>query len=215
MKKLMLGFVFIFLDFNLNLNEVSINLLPSFVGYILLYMGLGEMMKEVPRYGKIRIFCSVMVAVDFITWICNLLGLATMLEDVLVSVAGAEALYLLITLAMTVVSYYISYQIVMGIADIEKKNEYSLGAGRLEKVWLIMVVSHLIASASSVFGIWGGDVMLVVMLPFLLVMLVTVICFLVYFNRTKNEYYKMKDTKAREETLSEYLISQTENEDPV
>ena len=51
MTKIFVGFLFVFLNFNFTLNDTYvINLLPDFVGFILLYMGTRELLEESPRY---------------------------------------------------------------------------------------------------------------------------------------------------------------------
>ena len=49
MTKIFVGFLFVFLNFNFTLNDTYvINLLPDFVGFILLYMGTRELLEESP-----------------------------------------------------------------------------------------------------------------------------------------------------------------------
>ena len=43
MKKLFWGFFFIFINFNIAINSHVLNLIPSFVGYLLLYQAAGEL----------------------------------------------------------------------------------------------------------------------------------------------------------------------------
>ena len=40
MSKIFAGFLFVFLNFNLTLNQTyTVNLLPDFIGFLLLYLG--------------------------------------------------------------------------------------------------------------------------------------------------------------------------------
>jgi len=43
MSRIFTGFLFIFLDFNLNLGNSQIGLIPDFIGYIIMLGGLAEM----------------------------------------------------------------------------------------------------------------------------------------------------------------------------
>ena len=43
MSKLFWGFFFIFINFNLNVNQYSLNILPPFVGYFLLWQGMRQL----------------------------------------------------------------------------------------------------------------------------------------------------------------------------
>lgn len=50
MTKIFIGFLFAFLDFNLLLNGHVLNLLPDFVGTILMLLGTQELSAESERY---------------------------------------------------------------------------------------------------------------------------------------------------------------------
>ena len=45
MSKIFAGFLFVFLNFNLTLNQTyTVNLLPDFIGFLLLYLGTRELL---------------------------------------------------------------------------------------------------------------------------------------------------------------------------
>lgn len=205
MSKLMLAFVFIFLNFNLDINQVTLNLLPAFVGYIFMYQGIKELIYEIPRYAKIQAFVIVMGICTAVDWVMNLLGVSVGI--------GFAVLASAYSLILTFVSFYISYQIVKGISDVERANSYPLGGEKLEKTWLVLVVCNGAGSVLTLVGVLGVPAMAFLGLICVLVALVAVICFLVFFNKTKNEYYKMKTARAQEETMVEYLASQAGNEE--
>ena len=50
MSRLFWGFFLIFVNFNLNVNAHTLNLLPPFVGYILLLQGMRELEPESERF---------------------------------------------------------------------------------------------------------------------------------------------------------------------
>lgn len=68
MKKVFWGFFFIYLNFNLTLNGFTLNLLPDFVGYLLLYQAAGTLAGESGRFPKLRPFS---VAMAVYTGICG------------------------------------------------------------------------------------------------------------------------------------------------
>ena len=110
MSKIMLAFLFIFLNFILNLNEHTLNLLPAFVGYIFMYQGIKELIYEIPRYAKIQKFVVVMGACAAVEWVMNLLGVS--------SGIGFAVFASAYSLVLTFISFYISYHIVKGISDV-------------------------------------------------------------------------------------------------
>ena len=72
MKSLFIGLIFIFIDFNLTLNETMvINLIPDFVGFILMYQGLTQLTNESERFFKNETVCY---------WYGNLFGILFILD---------------------------------------------------------------------------------------------------------------------------------------
>ncbi len=54
MKGIFWGFFLIFINFYVTINGHTLNLLPTFAGYILLYRAAGELLGESGRFGKLR-----------------------------------------------------------------------------------------------------------------------------------------------------------------
>lgn len=62
--KILWGFLFIFLDFRINpaSNNMAIDMiLPDFVGYILIFIGLGSLSSLHQRFGRAKIFAAIMI----------------------------------------------------------------------------------------------------------------------------------------------------------
>jgi hypothetical protein len=53
MKNLFIGFIFVFLDFNLNISNSKIGLIPDFIGYLIIINGLMDMSEESTRFIKV------------------------------------------------------------------------------------------------------------------------------------------------------------------
>ncbi len=73
MKGIFWGFFLIFINFYVTINGHTLNLLPTFAGYILLYRAAGELLGESGRFGKLRPFA---VAVAIYTGILAALAVA-------------------------------------------------------------------------------------------------------------------------------------------
>lgn len=52
MKKLFIGLFFVLLSISINIGEISIDLIPDFIGYLLLISGLREFTAESGYFGK-------------------------------------------------------------------------------------------------------------------------------------------------------------------
>ena len=170
MRNIFIGFLFVFLDFNLTLGTSQIGLIPDFVGYILVFHGLAEHESMSPRFVKSRPVALGMAVFAGLLYIMELFGIVT--NDILSFVLG---------LTSTLISLYISYNIVMGIKEFEASSGRFLNAQGLYSSWTLLAILSLI-------------VYLLFIIPILNVLcivagLITGIVFLVSFNKTKNLYY--------------------------
>jgi len=169
MKSLFIGLIFIFIDFNLTLNETMvINLIPDFVGFILMYQGLTQLTNESERFFKMKPYAIGMAIYSGFLFILNFLGFPSYVSMVLGIVSMAVTLYIL-------------YNIVMGIRDIEIIRNFFLNSAQLMSYWQL----------SAIFS--GITYFLMLFLPALsifsaLIELVVMILFLVAFNKSKNLY---------------------------
>lgn len=176
MKKIFIGLLLVFLDFNLTLNNSVIGLIPDFIGYIVMVKGLEEMADESPLFPKVRpytvgmaVYTGVLYALDLF----GIIGLASVLSFLLGVVALA-------------VSLYISYNIVMGVREMEERYETNLNGEQLKSRWTIVAVF-------SIASIVAQLVPTTLAIILLICVFIVYILFLVAFNRSKNLYEAMKN----------------------
>ena len=181
MKKLFWGFFFIYIDFHLDINAIRIDLIPTFVGYLLLLGGISELMEESPHFEKVRTPSIVMAVYTGILYVLDLFGLGLSMPY-LISI--------LLSIISCVLSYYISYHVVEGVIEIETRSSYPLDAARLKTAWIVLVVTHAISCAAAY-----ADLGVIALLG-MIVFFVCMICFLCFFGHTKNLYYRMKEAQA-------------------
>ncbi|MDD3141819.1 MAG: hypothetical protein PHX08_23030 [Lachnospiraceae bacterium] len=105
MKNIFIGFILIFIDFNLNLGNSNIGLIPDFVGYIVMINGLDEMAEKSPMFMQAKAYATGMAVFTAILYLFDVVGFSVLL--------GTLSYVLAIT--STIVSLYISYKIVMGV----------------------------------------------------------------------------------------------------
>lgn len=127
MKKFAIGFLLILLDFNLNFNRFSLNVLPDFVGYYLLLKGMEEMKQENPRFESPRIFAIGMVIYTAILWVGSLLG-----------ISGGSLVTLLSLIALAA-HFYIAWVLVLAVREVEQWREADLYGAVLYKRWKILL----------------------------------------------------------------------------
>lgn len=167
-----IGLVFVILNFNLNFNEVTIGLIPNFVGYILIIKGIKEV-QNFEEYFKKAIPVSVIMAVySFVVWVMNILAVET-----------SEVVMLMVGIFTSILALYVKWVIIKGIALIEDKEKYDLYSDKLKVLWFIMVVIDLFFYLS----------MYAIILEFIyiIVSFVVTLLFLFSFNKTRKQYNKI------------------------
>lgn len=175
MKNILIGFILIFLDFSLNLGNSKIGLLPDFVGYIVMINGLVEMAEESTLFTRIKPYVTAMAVYTAFLYLLDLGGISVTLG----------ILSYVLAFTTTAVSLYISYNIVMGIIDMEEKNNANLDGNSLKSAWKLLAVFNILAFVSLLIPL--------VALICIIVSFIVAIYFLVAFNNSKNLYYDIVD----------------------
>lgn len=167
MKNIFIGFIFCFINININLDGCIIGLVPSFIGYIFIVNGLNELAGESERFIRMRPF-SIFLAVYFgITYVLDILGLSTYLSFILSLVSAAF-------------SIVVTYNIIAGIRDIESSHGVSLESDSLMKTWTVAMVFYAASYVSIIVPI--------ITVFCIIASFVATIVFLVRFNRTRKLY---------------------------
>lgn len=174
MNRIFIGFLLIFLDFSITLGSSKIGLLPDFAGYIVMLGGLREMSGESPLFEKARPFAAVMAVYTGVLYFLDLAGVS----------ASLGALSYILGILSVILSLTISYNIVMGVREMEESYSAPLNGDSLKSTWTVLAVFNILAFIS-------------ILLPMLAIVCVIVsfivgICFLVAFSRSKNMYYDLR-----------------------
>lgn len=137
MKKLFWGFFLIFLDFNLNFNQYSLNILPDFAGYILLFQGMRELGEESRWFQSIRPFAAGMAVYMAILWLGDLLGVGSGSEyqQILTDILGLLA---------AIVALYVSWGLTQGVLEMESRRGADLNGQRIDKMWKALAAVQIV-----------------------------------------------------------------------
>ena len=122
MKNIFWGFFFLFLNFNLTVNQHTLNVLPDFVGCWLLYRGVEELECESKRFSALRPFSVGLGIYTALIWIGDLLGV----------VASA-------------VELYIAWGVIQGLRETEAYRQADLNANGMYRAWRVMLVTQIAA----------------------------------------------------------------------
>lgn len=146
MGRILIGLLFVVLNFNVSLNYHTLNLIPNFVGYILIVLGCGELSGESGYFSRARVPAAVLAVLEGFNFLMNLFGLGIMSITVNI-IRAAYNLSGLISIAGTAGFLLTTYLIVYGISDIEQnRNEY-LASDSLKTYWLLSAAAHTVAYA--------------------------------------------------------------------
>ena len=170
MQNLFWGAVFLLLNVNIVAGESLINILPCFVGYILIYRGLNVLAGKTLHFEKIKPFCAVMTVYELLLWIIDICALRYAVAAILAQVVSSAA------------SIFVFYHISEGIGDIQRKSSIDLGYEKLCKYWKYFVI---LCSVSYIFSFVFVKISMILMIA----SIVFGWFFLSAFYKTKNNYY--------------------------
>lgn len=178
MKKIFIGFLFIFLNFSVTINGTSISILPDFIGYIFLYLGIKELLSYSPHFVKAKVWALILAVYYTAVYSLNLFG-----------VINSNGFLAYILFALNIVGLigeiYMAYHIIQGVDDLESSCENTdFNYLSLYKYWKLMIVFEVLS-------------VLCVMIPIinfvlLIVSIIISIIFLVQLYRSQKLYEQYK-----------------------
>lgn len=174
MKELFLGMLFVFLDVNVGIQDHILDVLPDFVGYLIMQRGLFNLSDESRYFEKARPVAMGMTVYSVVLYVMDIM--ATTIHDRFVSFC--------LGLAAMVCSLLIGFWIVSGVRDMERSRNWNLEGEKLHSLWLYAAVIQCIAYLCGWIPLVGqvGAVGAVVMY----------VCFLVAFYRSESLYEAKK-----------------------
>ena len=179
MDKLFWGFFFLFLNFSLNMDGASLQLLPDWLGFILLYLACGELLQESEMFRKPQPFCIGLAIYTGILWLLDLMGIG----------ANLGIVSWILSLAATCLNLYVSMLIIDALSNVEMRRNYDLCVAHLRKVWKVLAVATVAANVLLI-----GPVIALVCV---LVAAVTGIIFLVAVHGTRKAWRNMLDEQSK------------------
>lgn len=178
MKKIFWGFFFVCLNFNLNLNDHSLNLLPNFVGWWLIWQGAAELGEESAFFEKSRPFTLALAVYEGILWLGSLLA-----------VLRSSALTTLLGTLGAVVMLYVLWLLVRAVEEMEARRSADLGAALLHRRWKQMLVLQLTVRLLGILANLSNlSVLVVLTIVLTLAHLVVMVAFLLDWHRTAKAY---------------------------
>lgn len=176
MNNLFIGMLLLFLNFNINIGNISIGLLPDFLGYIYILKGVKELSNESRFFSKVNPFARNMTYFTLVLYIFNLIGLKI------------GYVMFILGLISSLLGLYVAYLCVKGIRDMEELNGWELKGETLYKTWQVLAVLSILSSTIAFIAGIGAIFMLIGNI-------ILIIVYLVSFNQTKKLYLDITNNR--------------------
>lgn len=175
MDLLFRGMLFVLLDFNLDLGEHTIGLIPDWLGYWWVAKGFLELAEEWDGFRKGRSVALALAVYTGVLYGMDLLALSVQIE------ALVWVLYIIATAAGLVTTWIIA----KGVCRMEENHGWDLQGRKLNDLWLYMAVLDIVAVLFSwvpVVGVVG-----------IVASMIIAICYLVALNGCRKRYWEYGD----------------------
>ena len=166
--------IFIFIGYILiffHIRIMGIDILPNFVGYFLIYLGLRELTGRSPRFETAKTLSLILLAATVVINVFSIAGYS--FNTAVLTVAN---------LALVVVSLWLMYLINKGLGDIETGENVALNSQKLLKIWKFQVAATVLA---TVFSIFPTQITAIIALVFAVAAVVVNILFLINLYKAK------------------------------
>ena len=140
MKLIFWGFLLDFLDFNLTLNGFSIDILPDFVGWLLVLFGARRMREENERFARMQPAAGVLFAVYLLSFLLQPFGSIDLGGSL-----PAAALVLAVNLVFVALYAYVLWQLVRAMQEMEERYGRAFGAHGIRTAVIVILVGMLLA----------------------------------------------------------------------
>ncbi len=173
MRKIFIGLLFIFFNFNITLDLMILPLLPDFVGYLLISAGAKQMIDKSVKFDNVSAFTRLLAIIFFVFFLMDIFTIST-------SMSHMTLFNWLLGFVITAIELYLLYLLTKAILDIKTHLMVPSDAQRLFNIFKYHAISALIA---SVFIVIAPVLSILAIISTVLF----AILYLVIFNRIKKD----------------------------
>ncbi|MFR9255573.1 MAG: hypothetical protein ACLVJ6_08770 [Merdibacter sp.] len=134
-----LGFIFI----NLNINDIQI--VPSFVGYLLIALGSSQLKRESVYFRRILPAAIVMTVINVWSYLMSLMT-ASEWSGVVSDLYQTIFWVILLLILSAILQLFITYCLAKGVLEMEKTHRCDLGGHRLLQLWQAVAVLVILST---------------------------------------------------------------------
>lgn len=141
MKLFLIGFLFIFFDYDVIFEGGHIiNFIPDFVGYLPIIIGCIKLHPESNRFFRVRILAAILAV-----WSVTAFTLGA------VAVQLPTVVETTISVAATLLSLYMTYEFCEGVRVMERARKRPIGASSLSSAWIVLCMANLLFYLTAFF----------------------------------------------------------------
>ncbi len=141
-KRIGWAYIFIYLQINLG----SLDILPSWIGYILILNALWYVADYEPSAMLLKNLCHILIVWNFLAWIAKLLGITAYTFGLQFS-----SLINIISIVISIISLYFHFQLITNLADVADKIDMHERKDILLKLRTINTILQTVFSAFILF----------------------------------------------------------------
>lgn len=145
MIKLAIGMLFILMNFSLDIGDLSINILPEFVGYLLLLSAVDKLKTKSSYFDKMSGLLFFMAMYKIADYIVSMLN---------VNAGTIATVFFYGGIVTTILGLIIQYRVFCGIDEMTYDDDVRVKTGRLFVLFKIEVVLTVLAYLNNVTGIY-------------------------------------------------------------
>jgi len=176
MKLIFIGYILVFFHFKIN----GIDLLPDFIGYILIANGLGQLAGESEYFEKAKSWAVVMTIVTVFSALTGLFGISS------------YAIMRLMNLIFGCMGLYLMYLIGHGVRDMEQKKAADFGGTKFLALWKVQAGFTITCYVLTLIPM---EILAILASITMILALISNIVFLVYLYQTKKLVEQLEETQ--------------------
>lgn len=173
MNYIFFGLLLTFLNFNITIGENVVGILPDFIGFIMITLGLKELSEESGFFTKTIPFAIGMAGYSALLYVLDLFVISGNLSWITA----------LLGIAATLVGLYISYSIIQGIFDMERKYNTDLRGDTLFRIWKPLAILKILSYVTLFVPMFT--------VIFIVATFILTVLFLADFYTAKNNYMRL------------------------
>ena len=135
---ILIGLLLITFNYGIQIGPTEIGIIPDFLGYWLMFNGVASLEEKSPLFASARFSVFVTMIASVVVYVIRALGLHTVLGIVM----------WLVDFAMAALSIWVTHNIVISMADVEKRYKVSLVADIMNQAWGIRAAFVVMANVA-------------------------------------------------------------------